>query len=29
VDKISRLMAERRDIYDQVSALVSAVRSRN
>ena len=29
VDKISRLMAERRDIYDQVSALVSAIRSRN
>jgi len=29
VDKISRLMSERRDIYDQVSALVSAVRSRN
>ena len=29
VDKIRRLMAERRDIYDQVSALVSAIRSRN
>ena len=29
VDKISQLMAERREIYDQVTALTAAVKSRN
>ena len=29
VDKISQLMAERREIYDQVTALTTAVKSRN
>ncbi len=29
VDKISKLMAERREIYDQVTALTTAVKSRN
>jgi len=29
VDKISQLMAERREIYDQVNALTTAVKSRN
>jgi chromosomal replication initiator protein len=28
VDKIRKLMPERRDIYDQVSALISSIRSR-
>jgi chromosomal replication initiator protein len=29
VDKISKLMPERREIYDQVSTLISSVRARN
>ena len=29
VDKISKLMPERRDIYDQVSTLISSVRAKN
>ena len=29
VDKISQLMAERREIYDQVTALTTAVKSQN
>jgi chromosomal replication initiator protein len=28
VEKIGRLMPERRDIYDQVSALISSIRSK-